>query len=98
VSTLSSKARFTRDILVEAGIHTQPDSPASGLLTALCPAGAGIFQLWDVAPRRAQVMASIAAEPCAEAPTALWRRVGGAIEVLTQPARERGDDTGVIFE
>jgi len=44
---------------------TQLASPASGLLTALCPAGAG----W------AQIIASIAAEPSAEALTALWRRV-----------------------
>src|SRR5215831_4589816 len=77
---------------------TPPASPAPGLLTALCPASAGILPVVGRGPtlgtnnrqHRRRTMRGGADSSLAQS--------GGAIEFLTQPARERGDDTGVIFE
>jgi len=97
VSTLSSKARCTRDILVEAGIHTAclassraADRTLPRERWNLPVVGRGPTLGTDNRQHRRRTMCGGAASSLAQS--------GGAIEFLTQPARERGDDTDVIFE
>jgi len=69
---------------------TQPASPAPRLLTALCLAGRGASPGAGYCQHRRRTKYGGADRSLAQG--------GGAIEFCHQPARKRGDDTGVISE